>query len=81
MDIREAMARRYCIIRNENPDELYKGMPLWKDALIDIESVLMMLDSFGFNDPFENIFSSGALDNQLSMDFVLPEEKVIRLFS
>ena len=56
MRSREAMARRYCIMRGEDPDAVFDGKPVWKDGLTDIDYVLLMLDSFGAPNPLEGLF-------------------------
>lgn len=78
MKIYEAMARRYCILRGEDPDAEFDNMPVWKDALKDINAVLLMLDTFGIKDPTGDLFGRAEEDSQLTMDFD-EQGKIVKL--
>lgn len=79
MNSREAMARRYCIIRREDPDEIFEGEPVWKHGARDIDAMLLMLDSFGVKDPLSERFSARKEEQQIPMDFGSNLSRVIKL--
>jgi hypothetical protein len=45
----EQLARRYCALLGEEPDELIEGIPAWRYALVDLESAMNALDTFGLD--------------------------------
>ena len=78
MNGREAMARRYCIMRGEDPDAIFNDKPVWHDALTDIDCVLLMLDSFGVQNPLNGLFIEPVDGDQMTMDFDLNDQKIIK---
>ena len=70
MTRREAMARRYCIIRRENPDELFEGEPIWVHGARDIDAMMLMLDTFGIEDlDIEKIFTDSHGQTEVGFAF------------
>lgn len=49
MNAYEALARRYCALLGEDPDERVEGLPVWRIALADLEAAMNALDTFGFD--------------------------------
>ena len=45
----EVLARRYCALLGEDPDETIEGLPVWKIALADLEAAITALETFGVN--------------------------------
>jgi hypothetical protein len=45
----EKLARRYCALLGEDPDERIEGMPVWRVALGDLEAAMNALDTFGLD--------------------------------
>ncbi len=45
----EQLARRYCALLGEDPDERIEGLPVWRIALGDLEAAMNALDTFGLN--------------------------------
>ena len=45
----EKMARRYCALLGEDPDERIEGLPVWRVALGDLEAAMNALDTFGLD--------------------------------
>jgi hypothetical protein len=47
MNAYEQLARRYCALVGEDPDERIEGVPVWRLALGDLEAAMNALDTFG----------------------------------
>jgi len=47
MNAYEQLARRYCALLGEDPDERIEGLPVWRLALGDLEAAMNALDTFG----------------------------------
>lgn len=45
----EQLARRYCALLGEDPDERIEGVPVWRIALADLEAAMNALDTFGLD--------------------------------
>lgn len=45
----EQLARRYCALQGEDPDERIAGVPVWRVALADLEAAMNALDTFGLD--------------------------------
>ncbi len=45
----EQLARRYCALLGEDPDERIEGLPVWRIALGDLEAAMNALDTFGLD--------------------------------
>jgi hypothetical protein len=45
----EQLARRYCALLGEDPDERLDGVPLWRHAMGDLEAAMNALDTFGMD--------------------------------
>ena len=45
----EQLARRYCALLGEDPDERLEGVVLWRYALGDLEAAMNALDTFGMD--------------------------------
>jgi len=45
----EQLARRYCALLGEDPDERIEGVPVWRVAMADLEAAMNALDTFGLN--------------------------------
>lgn len=45
----EQLARRYCALLGENPDERIEGVPMWRYAMGDLEAAMNALDTFGLD--------------------------------
>lgn len=43
----EVLARRYCALLGEDPDEVIEGIPAWRIALVDLEAAIDALHTFG----------------------------------
>ncbi len=43
----EVLARRYCALLGEDPDQVIEGVPVWRIALVDLEAAITALDTFG----------------------------------
>lgn len=43
----EVLARRYCALLGEDPDEIIEGIPAWRVALVDLEAAINALETFG----------------------------------
>jgi hypothetical protein len=49
MSTYEQLARRYCALLGEDPDERVEGVPIWRIALADLEAAMNALDTFGLD--------------------------------
>ncbi|MBU6319444.1 MAG: hypothetical protein KGS00_07295 [Alphaproteobacteria bacterium] len=47
MNAYEQLARRYCALVGEDPDDRIEGVPVWRLALGDLEAAMNALDTFG----------------------------------
>lgn len=47
MNAYEQLARRYCALLGEDPDERIEGVPAWRLALGDLEAAMNAIDTFG----------------------------------
>ena len=45
----EVLARRYCALLGEDPDETIEGIPAWRFALVDLEAAIHALHTFGID--------------------------------
>lgn len=45
----EQLARRYCALLGEDPDERIDGLPVWRIAMGDLEAAMNALDTFGLD--------------------------------
>lgn len=45
----EQLARRYCALLGEDPDERIDGVAIWRVALADLEAAMNALDTYGFD--------------------------------
>ncbi len=45
----EQLARRYCALLGEDPDERIDGVAIWRIALGDLEAAMNALDTFGLD--------------------------------
>ena len=45
----EQLARRYCALLGENPDELIDNVEIWRLALADLEAAMNALDTYGLD--------------------------------
>lgn len=45
----EQLARRYCALLGEDPDERIEGVPVWRVAMADLEAAMNALDTFGLD--------------------------------
>jgi hypothetical protein len=45
----EQLARRYCALLGEDPDERIEGLPVWRIAMGDLEAAMNALDTFGLD--------------------------------
>lgn len=45
----EQLARRYCALQGEDPDERIDGVPIWRIAMADLEAAMNALDTFGLD--------------------------------
>ncbi len=45
----EQLARRYCALLGENPDEKIDGIEIWRLALADLEAAMNALDTYGMD--------------------------------
>jgi hypothetical protein len=45
----EQLARRYCALLGEDPDERIDGVPIWRVALADLEAAMNALDTYGMD--------------------------------
>jgi hypothetical protein len=45
----EQLARRYCALLGEDPDERIDGVPVWRVAMADLEAAMNALDTFGLD--------------------------------
>jgi len=45
----EQLARRYCALQGEDPDERIEGVPVWRIAMADLEAAMNALDTFGLD--------------------------------
>jgi hypothetical protein len=45
----EQLARRYCALLGEDPDERIEGVPVWRIAMADLEAAMNALDTFGLD--------------------------------
>ena len=69
MDLKEAMGRRYCAFRRDDPDEILDGQPLWVHAVTDIEVSLNVLDTFNIDVPVPAVSATHDQAQQLHLDF------------
>jgi hypothetical protein len=49
MTLYEQLARRYCALLGEDPDERIEGVPVWRFAMGDLEAAMNALDTFGLD--------------------------------
>lgn len=49
MNSYEELARRYCALLGENPDEQIDGVEIWRLALADLEAAMNALDTYGLD--------------------------------
>jgi hypothetical protein len=56
----EQLARRYCALLGEDPDERIEGLPVWRIAMGDLEAAMNALDTFGLDvrQTFHEIFEA-----------------------
>jgi hypothetical protein len=45
----EQLARRYCALLGEDPDERIDNVPVWRIAMADLEAAMNALDTFGLD--------------------------------
>lgn len=45
----EKLARRYCALLGEDPDQRIEGLPAWRIAMADLEAAMNALDTFGLD--------------------------------
>lgn len=45
----EQLARRYCALLGEDPDDRIEGVPVWRIAMADLEAAMNALDTFGLD--------------------------------
>ena len=45
----EELARRYCALLGEKPDEKIDGVEVWRLALVDLEAAMNALDTYGLD--------------------------------
>lgn len=45
----EELARRYCALLGEKPDEKIDGVEIWRLALVDLEAAMNALDTYGLD--------------------------------
>ena len=43
----EVLARRYCALLGEDPDQEIEGVAAWRIALVDLEAAIDALETFG----------------------------------
>ncbi|MBI1360026.1 MAG: hypothetical protein GC155_07040 [Alphaproteobacteria bacterium] len=57
----EQLARRYCALLGEDPDERVEGLPVWRIALGDLEAAMNALDTYGLDvrKTFHEIYEAG----------------------
>ena len=68
MDIHEAIGRRYCAFRGEDPDALFEGRPLWRHALDDVRVAMNVLETFHIDTDTDGLFvRSGSSPRQLQL--------------
>lgn len=57
----EQLARRYCALLGEDPDERVEGLPVWRIAMGDLEAAMNALDTYGLDirKTFHEIYEAG----------------------
>ncbi len=45
----EELARRYCALLGEKPDDRIDGVEIWRLALADLEAAMNALDTYGLD--------------------------------
>lgn len=45
----EELARRYCALLGENPEDKIDGVEIWRLALADLEAAMNALDTYGLD--------------------------------
>lgn len=45
----EQLARRYCALQGEDPDDRIEGVPIWRIAMADLEAAMNAIDTFGLD--------------------------------
>ncbi|MEZ5937619.1 MAG: hypothetical protein R3C52_05300 [Hyphomonadaceae bacterium] len=45
----EQLARRYCALLGEDPEERINGVQVWRVALADLEAAMNALDTYGLD--------------------------------
>jgi hypothetical protein len=45
----EKLARRYCALLGQDPDERIENLPAWRFAMGDLEAAMNALDTFGLD--------------------------------
>lgn len=45
----EELARRYCALLGENPDDRIDNVEIWRLALADLEAAMNALDTYGLD--------------------------------
>lgn len=56
MDIHEAIGRRYCAFRGEDPDAIFEDRPLWNHALDDVRVAMNVLETFDVDTGTDSLF-------------------------
>lgn len=78
MELSEAIGRRYCAFRGEDPDQIIDGKPVWQLALEDVRVSLNVLETFqietGHIGTGPNASSLNRLDDtQLALELTTPK--------
>ena len=68
----EVLARRYCALLGEDPDEIIQGLPAWRIALVDLEAAIHALETFGVEARAPMNDEAFNPDNWSSLDDVPP---------
>ena len=69
----EQLARRYCALQGEDPDDRIDGVPIWRIAMADLEAAMNALDTFGLD--VRTTFHDIASDSQAPA----PSGRMLRL--
>lgn len=67
MDIQEAIGRRYCAFRGENPDAIIDGRPVWRLALEDVRISMNVLETFNIDTGTTDLFERSGDQTQLQL--------------
>lgn len=78
MELSEAIGRRYCAFRGEDPDQIMDGKPVWQLALEDVRVSLNAQETFHIETGqisatgSNAFFSNGSDDTQMDLELAVP---------